>query len=89
MENFSYDWKNYSDLDELIDSILDYSEEVSDLPEDWEIECMGSKFKNGTLFIILILIRYSIIATYYLYYLQKNHSYIPFLYRHHLTMQKL
>ena len=45
MENFFYDWKYYSDLDELIDSILDYSEEVSDLPEDWEIECMGSKLE--------------------------------------------
>ena len=45
MENFFYDWKYYSDLDELIDSILDYSEEVSDLPDDWEIECMGSKLE--------------------------------------------
>lgn len=39
MENFFYNYEFYRDLDNLIDSL---TEEVQDLPNDWEIECNGS-----------------------------------------------
>lgn len=46
MENFFYDDDFHQDLDSLIDKILDLSEEVEDLPDDWEIECIGSNLES-------------------------------------------
>lgn len=43
-ENFFYDFEFYSDLEELIYRLFDDADqEIKELSEDWEIECMQGK----------------------------------------------
>lgn len=42
MENFFYKGEFFKDLDEFIDTILDYTETVKDLPETYEAICYKS-----------------------------------------------